>query len=602
MKFLSRKIFLHPTLLSKHTEKVSILLVLIAGLLLLYGRFDWSAQVNKFSLRGYLSSAYLFALTIPSLFFLLKALFPQHNKWIWGLTLTTAAWFSLPYKWLKLDLFYYNRQNPVIFNSIDWNTLGTNAPNYTGSPPPSTNWLPEALFRWNDMPHEALFFLVLIFFAFLVVAAGLRLFSKSSPENVGKRKLIWLGVGLFLLILLQTYFHLSLRSPYVYLTHYERPLEQNYWYVNFMFPDNQGAVNADLAAFRTIEDHFTGIPYETSTILIRRAYLFYFSSQFSYFFGMYRVFLFLNILLWFIACVCAYLLGKSWWDSEVGIYMAFLMGCGPGFIMFVAQPMNYLPGYAIVIILIYLFERLISNQPDLASGRYLLFGSILGLGSMVYDIYPWFVFFIVYSLVKRQSFIKIVFSIGLAIIIFSGFLWIQTDILDLNMKTGNSRYLTEALNNILVMIQQGQIGTIYTLTITFLGNFINQLAQVFFVVPLILGVGGLFFIQHQPKIRGLSMLLLLPAILGFAFFHYGASYLATLPRLNFVAYPAVYLLAAGMLVEIRTYLAQRGLPKVGMLVVWSTLGFVFFLSNIDAFGILPQMYYLVYYSSGGFFK
>jgi hypothetical protein len=98
------------------------------------------------------------------------------------------------------------------------------------------------------------------------------------------------------------------------------------------------------------------------------------------------------------------------------------------------------------------------------------------------------------------------------------------------------------------------------------------------------------------------MLLLLPAILGFAFFHYGASYLATLPRLNFVAYPAVYLLAAGMLVEIRTYLAQRGLPKVGMLVVWSTLGFVFFLSNIDAFGILPQMYYLVYYSSGGFFK
>ena len=583
----------------KFTEIRWLLVLVIAGLILLYGRYDWAQQVTQFSLRGYLNSAYMFILTISSTYFLLHVFFPQHKKWVWGLTITIAAFFSLPYRWLKLDRFYYYLNKPVVHNGLDFASLMTENPEYTGSPPPSANWLPGAWLRFNDMPYQILFFIILIFAGILVLAVCLKAAGKKAQDRTQTRRHIWFLFVIFLLILFQTYLHLSLRSPYTYKTHFERPPEQEYWYVHFMFPDNQGGVNADLWVFRGLEEHFLGTPHETPTFMIRRAFPFYISSQFSYFLGTYRTFLLMNIFIWFIACLCTYLLGRKWWKHEVGVYMAFLVGCGPAFIMFVAQPMPYLLGYAAIVIMIYLFERLLIDNSKPPLGHYLLFGCLFGLGSLVYDCFAWYVFFLLYGLLHRRSLKHLILSLGLAMAIYLGFDWLQAGVLNINMDRSNTEYITEALQNIYEMIVNGRIDSIYVLTLSFLGNYLNQLAHVFFVIPLILALCGIFL--NQKRLQILTLLLVLPSLIHFAFLHYGGSYLSSLPRFNYSAYPAIYLMAAGMLAEGREYLTQKGWPKLGSLSVWITLVLVFVLSNIDAFGILPQLYYMIYYSSGGYF-
>jgi len=601
---------------NKLTEHRWLLVIIFVGMLLHLGRYDWGTEVSQYSLRGFLCSAYFFSITIYSLFFLLRNIF-QQKKYIWGLTLAFATLFSLPYRWLKLERFYYYRERSFFYEKIDFfshwarpwaEDLLIPKPS---NPIPITNWLPGAWKNLNDMPHEALFFIVLLAMGLLILVICLKVNEKHTQNRVQSRRYIYLLFGLFLIILLQSYLHLSLRSPYVYITHFGRPPEQNQLYVKFLFPDYEGAVNADVGIFRALENHFMGTSGETYTSDIRRAYPFYISSQLSYFIGMYKSFLFINILLWYISCLCAYLLGRNWWNQEVGLYMAFFVGCGPGFIMYVAQPMMYLSGFAAIVIIIYLFERLLigtgfKNVSKPTMGNFLLFGCIVGLGSLVYDFFAWYVFFLLYGLFRRISLKGLMVSLGVGLSIYSGFLWIQTGVLHITLNTSNSGRINESIKNIFSLVVQKRIGSIYTLTLNFFGTYLNQLTHVFFVIPVILALCGIFLIRNKPQIRTLSFLLLLPSLISFAFLYYGGTKFGTylmssFARFNYSAYLGIYLLASGMLYEGRKCLSQKVWPWVGSMAIWIILVFVFVLSNIDAFGFLPQLYYYFYFTSGGYF-
>ena len=47
-------------------------LIIAAGLALLYVRFDWSVEDGRYAERGFVLSAYLFALTLPTSYYLAR--------------------------------------------------------------------------------------------------------------------------------------------------------------------------------------------------------------------------------------------------------------------------------------------------------------------------------------------------------------------------------------------------------------------------------------------------------------------------------------------------------------------------------------------------
>ncbi len=585
---------------SYHNDLFFLVPVVFSGLIFLAGRYNWAENYQKYSIRGYVSSAFLFIFMIPLIYFLLSDFIPKKRKFNRIITFLIAIWFSLPYHWLNLEKFYYYQERPIRY------------PPYTNYPEIQTNWLSFSEKIRKDMPNEILFFLILILLGLLAFLFPYLHAKKKGckKEELKKRAFLFF---LFLLILLQTFFHLSFRSPYTYYNNFRKPLDWKFAYDSFLFPDLQGVVNSDIPIFTDIEDHFTGQPHETNTLIIRRAFPFYVNSQFSYFFNRYYSFIIINIILWFIASACSYKLGNIWWNREIGAYMAFFTSCGPGFIMFVAQPMSYLPGYASVIIIIYLFERLIIKRINPTIKSYIFFGIALGFTFLTYDLFSYIFFFLLYAKFRKQSIPKLSLSILLGLMISLGFVWLQTNVLKISLNNANSKYLSESIANIIDLLKKGSIGEIYFLATNLFGNFISLLTKAFLVITFLLAIFGLFLICDSDKlnIKILSLLLILPVFLNFSILYYGRTtfpafykgteYMSDYPRLYYSAYPAIYLLSAGFLFEVRNFFLKINLKWAGDFIVVGFLLLVWIISNIDSFGYLPQLYFYFGYSYNGFY-
>jgi len=570
------------------------LAVLAAALVLLSGRYDWSAGVREYSWHAYASSAYMLVITLPVLYYLL-AFFTQRRLLAALVTAAAALAASLPYRWLGLERFYYCRNHPAFW------------PNADPGSPPATDWLPGSLRDLHAMPHEGLIFA-------LLVAAGVGValvywrrgraaerLSGASPQTP-----IWFWLGIYLLIVLQTWLHLGLRSPYVYLTHYEKPLSENYWYVSYLFPGGMGASNADYVVFRDLEEYFMGIPRELNNMLMRRSYVMYVSSQFSYFHNPFYFYLGLNVALWFGACCCGYHYARPLFNERIARYFAFLIGCGPGFIMYAAQPMNYVAGLAAVIILLFLLERLIVCRPDTQAGtpappaaarNCLLYGGALGIASMVYDLFPLYPLLLIYVWYRRAPVRWLCVSLAVALAMYFGFLILQTRVLGVAIVEYNAAYIGGSFDNICHLFQTARRSVWYSTLLGFLANYVSHLGYAFFAVPLFLAVLGALFGANRQHVR-LALLLAFPSFGAAAFLYFGGSYLATMPRFVYIAYPSIYLLAAVFIDELRAY-AQAHAPWLPAQVAPALLlAPVFALNNVDVFGY-PQMYYWFYQVRAG---
>jgi len=161
----------------------------------------------------------------------------------------------------------------------------------------------------------------------------------------------------------------------------------------------------------------------------------------------------------------------------------------------------------------------------------------------------------------------------------------------------NSRMITSPWKTMLDLLISWDTNRIYTLTLGTLNHFAMNLFHAFLVLPLIPALLGIGFIGDRRKL--LSVLsLFLPALGLICFLHFGAADFAgwpmsALPRLAYIAYPGMYLLAAVALARFsdsalsRRLAMVRGLPILFMilLIAWN---------SFDVFGA-PALYYYFYF-------
>jgi hypothetical protein len=151
---------------------------------------------------------------------------------------------------------------------------------------------------------------------------------------------------------------------------------------------------------------------------------------------------------------------------------------------------------------------------------------------------------------------------------------------------------------------------LYTLSVLALRTYFGSLVNAFFILPALVGLVGAFVIRDRDR----AMILLtlgLPSALAVLFLQFGRVqwgngqemfYIAALPRFVYIAYPAIYILAAVALQELKGYIAslssRRLFVYAGHAAPWLVLLLFFLISNVDVLGF-PQPYYLFYYPSGG---
>jgi hypothetical protein len=589
---------------------------LAVALLVLKGRYNWAPETRQVALRSYLSSAYLLCFTLPTLYYILT-LYIRKKAIIRGCVGAIAVLFTLPYRWLNLDQFYYNALKPYTYplpNSMQ-NTA---------------NWMPRGgllkiikeLPRLGGMPNEIFFFGLLILLGVAVALLWfwrVRSHSEARSRTPIKTAIGWFG--LFLLLLLQAWLHLSMRSPYVYVPHFEKPQSEDYWYVQYLFPEGKGAVNADYLAFhRPMDDWFLGAPLSvnpnSAPIMIRRAFPHYVGAQLSYFFSPYYVYLAMNIALWFLVCASIYRLAALLWSRRAAAYAAAIAATGPGFIMFLAQPMSYVAGYAVMMLLFALLEESLISKQNRNITDFLGFGCALGLASLVYSIFPIYVGLALYVLIRRVPWshvARFAVGLGLAGAIYYGFLKLQTNILGFSLDTMHTGYLESSWRHVFSStLFHAHLGPLYRMSIIALRTYFGGIVNAFFIIPLLVALVGLLFIRERSRLL-LIAAMAVPSLLAIVFLQFGEVkwgldengielYLASLPRFVFIAYPAVYCLMALSLDAFHEHLLKWSVRKPFVYAAnigpWLILAFCFYLSNVDVWNY-PQLYYLFFYPSCG---
>src|SRR5439155_757071 len=127
-------------------------------------------------------------------------------------------------------------------------------------------WTPEASnFSWRSYLMSA-FMLVITLPTFYYL---LKIFIKRTLWA----QLIFF-LGLYTLILFQTWMHLSMRSPAVYVSHFVAPVERASWYHGYLFPNAKGAVNLEYPAWRVLEENFMGVSQPMSERMLPRSFTF----------------------------------------------------------------------------------------------------------------------------------------------------------------------------------------------------------------------------------------------------------------------------------------------------------------------------------------
>jgi hypothetical protein len=552
-------------------------LYLVLGLVLLPGRFEWSSQTRTANWRGFDCSAFFLCLLIPLVSTILERL-EIRRLWRHGALAGVTLLLSLPYHWLGLDHWFYHRNK---LRWIDWKSLPQ---------PPKLVWFPQAFREPPQIPHESLFFglLTLILFA----GGWWYLRARRLDGKPIARSTVALGAVAILLVLAQTWMHLSIRSPYTYICHFERPPEANYWFESLLFPNGQGAVNADYRVFRGLEEVFMGNPEPINGLLIRRPFPFYISSQFSYFVNPYYVMVFFNVLLWLSAVLAIRDYVAAHFDGYAAAIAALLTASGPGFIMYVAQPQTYLWGYCAVALTVWAHWR-ICGSPNAKLRDYAFFGGVLSLAFLTYDLLTLLLYFVGYELLFKKSMRRITVSAALSIGIYIAFGLLTAHMKSFVHDTNNIKDIGRSLTNALAILQTSPVAVkSYVLYTGLLPNYVLNLGNAVFVFPLLLAVFGLFSLNNSLNLK-LVGLLFLPSLGSVIFLYLGQTYLSILPRFAFTAYPAVYILCGVALCGIARAVGARW-RYAAMAVALVAVTAHVMLVNADVFGH-PWLYYLFYY-------
>ena len=559
-----------------------------AGLLLALGRYDWLAHPG-YAVRAWVLSGYFFLLLLAGATLAAQALGLAGRGRFWPLLTSAALVLNLPYRWLGLGSWFY---------------LENHAGGYGFEKTFAPEWLLHGNPRipWNGTDALLLGLLGLAALGWWLARRGT--LARRDAD------LLWglSGRGFFCLLLgfmtAEMWLHLSNRSPYTYISHYEQPEANHYVYAYNLLPDGRGAVNADAGYFLELEDLFQGHGAGPHMLLVRRPFSFYLSSHLSYFIGGYHAFLILNLLFWFAAAAAMFHFARDLTGSAaVAVSAAGFVACGPGFIMYAAQPMAYLPGFAILALAVFLYHRLLQADRFASVATVTAAGILIGITFLTYDNFAWALFFLGYPLLMRASVLRAGASVLIGAAIYVGYLLLVFHIFSLPPADHqNDQYMGEAARHTLDLLRHPASAKIRVMLGSYFGNYWSQVLQVNFYVPALLAVLGFCFTRSGFLIRAIALLLFLPSAAAFGVLYFGESFLASYSRFNYASYPAVVLLAALAIGRTAEYFAHRHHPRSAACLLALPFLACAVLANIDAFGLMQRLYFHFYFSTGGTFS
>jgi hypothetical protein len=555
-----------------------------AGFLALFavlgaGRYDWSPAVCEFAIRGYAPQLFFAALFFPALYYVLADLGIGCGWRRAGCALLGVI-YSFPTHWLGLDRYYLFRQGPTYW---DWREAGL--------PVPEPDWFWGALHHLPDIPYEAPFFLLLLITGFL----ALRLWQKFRPAATDLSWARALPFVVFAVILLQTWLHLSLRSPYTYVSHYEQPAQNHYWYHDYLFAGARGAVNRDYPIFRHAELVFLG-DAESLDVLPGRLFPMFLSSPWSAYINPYYVWIVFNVIAWGLACVAIHYLALNEFGPRCALFSTLFMASAQGVILYVAQPKIYVFGITGVAIMLALQQRLFDPKRFRPTGA-VLFGAVCALYLLTYDSQPWLIGLALIAWLRGFNVRWTLLSLGLALLLYEWFA-VLVDYLP-QLAPFDPFVISSPWDTIKETFLGFHPARLWLRSLYSLDGFCVVMIHAF-KFCLIPALCGFFLIRPATK-RHMALLVVgLPALLTYAFFEMGAnSYYTHSPRLVYQAYPLVYILCGLCLAKLSEYppLARR--PRLGILAAVSVVVLHFAWVNADVFGH-PAIYYYWFYRSGGY--
>jgi hypothetical protein len=559
-----------PTVL-KHAG--AWLVILGIGALLLRGRYDFGAPNTK---NSYASALFFFVPTIVALHYVLR-LSPLRRRVVHGLTAAAFVLFTLPHHWLGLDKL---RADP---KAQWWSDVGTD---------PQLQFLP-AHFPAESFPHERLFFLGLLLVfaatAALVVARGLA--ASSSLREGLRRARAWIGA--YAAVLLVSFLHTGLRGGYTLNAFFAVAANKRNWYILYLFPaTRQGAVSADFPYFWDIDRYFQGVPAVPRTLVLRRPFLHYVASHVSAFVNPWYVYLVLNTLLWLAAAACVYALVRRVTGRQpLAVFAAALVCVGNGFHYFVSQPKSYLAGYALVAVMLYTFDVLLASDRPWPWMRALLCGLALGLMACTYDAQPILLGLLVYAVFRRLNLLRALAVLAIAFVIPALWVRLQFNVLGLPLDRANSYIAEDTMHNVAALVTDPKRGLIYSLVVHAFTVFAQNMAYDFMVAALVAAVLG-FVLADAARDRWLGLILFVPAmvldlVLVLGQVKWAIWYVAELPRLSYIAYPAVYLGVALVLERV-----LGGGARWRVAAAWALVAALGFWQSADIFGFLsPSIHF-----------
>lgn len=554
----------------------------LLGLVLLAGRFDWWA-VPKPALTGYTLSAFMFLLLLTGSFAFARAQAWSLTRQFWiGLTTGTVL-LNFPLHLLLPNGWFYYAGHPHSYARQP-----VFVPEWIGTSPPwtGTDW----------------FFLGLLAAGIAGFALWLQRRKLSVSDADDPRLSPFHILGLFLLILGQIWLHHSNRSPYSYVPHFEQPLSKHYTSTLSLLPNDHGLTNADVDYYTRLEELFLGSSESVPTLFIRRAFVFYLSGNLSFFVGPYHSFLLLNLLLWMAAVLAFYRLVTALTDRLVAGYGSALLALSPGFIMFAGQPMSYFAGYAAVILMLYGAYRGLTAPHASSFAAVYATGVILGLAMLTTDLFVWVPTVVLFAFILRRSWLHALFASFIGLGAYGLYIWLVFGFLRLPHDNLNDRQLFEAVTVTLDALRHPFSPSLYLALAGFPGEYLRQLGHAFFILPVFLAAAGLFWSDLNQTTRRAAALWLLPSLMTFFVMYLGHSFLGSLPRFNFVAYPAIFLLGGAFLAWCERAATAGNWPRAGRLAAGGLVALCGVQANCDALGLLPHQYYYFYYSSGGYFS
>jgi hypothetical protein len=558
----------------------------VAGAILARGRYDWEADPALAS-RCWVLSLYFFWLLLAGIGAAGQVFGLFGRRLFWATLAVVSAGLNLPYHWLGLAEDFYLGSHP-----LNYARANTFMPEWLG---PGHRFAP-----WNSTDT-----LLLVPWAVALVGGTGALMSLRSSPPRPHRKSRGLICLLLALIVTETWLHLSYRSPYTYILTFGRPASEHFMSAYPLLPNNRGVVNPDVDDFIRLEELFQGNRADTPTMLVRRAFPFYLSSHFSYFLGPYNGFLIVNLLLWILGALalgafCRDLTGSP----SCGWIATALTACGPGFIMYAAQPMSYLPGYAALALSTYLFHRLLTAGPTFNAWAIGAAGILVGLTMLTSDTITWGLFYLGYAWWLRRPWWRPLMAVAAGAAVYAGFLFLLFHVYRLVPDHTNDKELTSDFRHLATLVTHFRATQFFTLLGAALANYGRQVLQANFFVPV--GLALLAFLARPPgKVLVPALLLLLASFAGSAFLYLGESpqlWLAAEPRFSYSSFPAIVLLAAFAVDSWRRHWSIRGRVWLARMGVALPLLACAVFSNIDAFGFMPYLYYHFYYNAGGYFS